>query len=148
MSVMNTNTEKLNDLIAITRDSKRFYEHAGKEVKDAELKDLFGDMRAAKEELIQSLSAKVEANEGEPDDGGTLAGKIRQVYADTRAALTKNDATTYISQLEQTEDRILHAFEDALETGDVGMHSLLGPDMPKVRACHDRMRDLKKAIGK
>lgn len=148
MNAMGTTTEQLNELIAITRDGERFYEHAGKEVGDDELRNLFGEMREAKRELIQALSAKVEANEGEPESGGTLTGKIRQVYADTRALISNNDATTYISQLEETEDRILHAFEDALENTDVGMHSLLGPEIPKVRACHDRMRDLKKAIGK
>lgn len=148
MNAMGTTIEQLNELIAITRDGQQFYEHALDEVNDTELRELFSEMRDAKAQLIQALSAKVEANEGEPESGSTHTGKIRQVYADIKAKLTNNDATTYISQLEETEDRILHAFEDALENADVGMHSLLGPEMPKVRACHDRMRDLKKAIGK
>lgn len=148
MNAMGTTTEQLNELIAITRDGERLYEHARKEVKDPELRELFSEMCQAKKELIQALAAKVEANKGEPESGRTLTGTIRQVYADIKAELTNNDATTYISQLEKTEDRILHAFEDALENADVGLHSLLGPEIPKVRACHDRMRDLKKAIGK
>lgn len=148
MTSVSTNTEQLNDLIAIINDGQRFYEHASAEVDDSELKRLFQEMRDAKIELIAALSAKVSANEGEPASDGTFAGKFWQVYTDVKALLTKNDASTYVKELEDAEDRILHAFEDALENSDVGMHALLAPEMPKVRACHDRMRDLKKAIEK
>ena len=148
MAATDTTTERLNDLIALVRDGQRFYQHASESVHDAELRELFRDLRAATDELIQALIGKVEANEGDPVSEGTWAGRVRQVYADTRAGLSSNDASVYIRQLEETEDRILQAFEDALETGDVGMHSLLAPEMPKVRACHDRMRDLAKATRK
>jgi uncharacterized protein (TIGR02284 family) len=40
---------------------------------------------------------------------------MRQMYADTRATLAKDEDATYVAQLEEAEDRILHAFEDALE---------------------------------
>lgn len=142
MAATDTTTETLNDLIALVRDGQRFYQHAADSVHDTQLRKLFGEMRAAKDELIQALIAKVQANDGDPVSEGTWAGRIRQVYADTRAGLSSNDAAVYIHQLEETEDRILQAFEQALETGDVGLHSLLAPEMPKVRACHDRMRDL------
>jgi len=146
MAATDTTIEKLNDLIALIRDGQRFYQHASETVHDAELRALFQEMRAAKDELIQALIVKVEANEGDPVSEGTWAGRIRQVYADTRAGLSTDDASVYVSQLGEIEDRILHAFEDALQTGDAGMHSLLAAEMPKVRACHDRMRDLHKVI--
>lgn len=143
---MSKQTAQLNELIEITRDGQRFYEHASQEVKDSHLKSLFGEMSRAKVEVIQALSARVAANHEQPASGGTLLGKLRQVYADTRATLASDEAATYVAQLEEAEDRILHAFEDALESADAQLKPLLANEMPKVRACHDRMRGVKRAI--
>lgn len=142
---MSDKTSELNELIEITRDGKVFYEHARDEVKDVELKALFTDMAQAKTEVINALQGKVLANNDKPATGGTLMGKARQVYADTKAALSSDDGATYIAELEEAEDRILHAFEDAMDGHEPDLRPELATQMPKVRACHDRMRDLKKA---
>ncbi|MCY1283139.1 hypothetical protein D9M68_294990 [compost metagenome] len=139
-------TSPLNELIEITRDGQRFYQHAGEEVQDAQLKSLFRDLSQAKIQIIQALAVKVAANHGQPARGGTLTGKLRQVYADTRASLSRNTDATYVAQLEEAEDRILHAFEDAMEDADPDVRAVLAVEMPKVRACHERMRVLKHAL--
>ena len=135
---MSNKTAQLNELIEITRDGKRFYEHAHDEVKDIRLQALFRDMVKAKTEVIDAL----------PASGGTLMGKLRQLYADTRATLSHDEEATYVAQLEEAEDRILHAFEDALESADNDVRVLLAVEMPKIRACHDRMRALKHTMNK
>ena len=142
---MSTKTDELNDLIEVTRDGKRFYEHARDEVKAPQLKALFTDMAQAKTEVIAALQGKVAANADTPATGGTLTGKLREVYADTRAKLSSDEGATYIAQLEEAEDRILHAFEDAMDAHEPDLRAEVAPLLPKVRACHDRMRDLKKA---
>ncbi|MDR8013461.1 ferritin-like domain-containing protein [Ectopseudomonas guguanensis] len=140
---MSSKTAQLNELIEITRDGKHFYEHAHDEVKDVRLQALFRDMVRAKTQVIDALSVKVAANQSEPASGGTMLGKLRQFYADTRATLSKDEDAAYVAQLEEAEDRILHAFEDALESADPDVRVLLAVEMPKVRACHERMRALK-----
>jgi len=142
---MSDKTSELNELIEITRDGKVFYEHARDEVNDVELKALFTDMAQAKTEVINALQGKVLANNDKPATGGTLMGKARQVYADTKAALSSDEGATYIAELEEAEDRILHAFEHAMDGHEPDLRPELATQMPKVRACHDRMRDLKKA---
>lgn len=144
---MSSKTAQLNELIEITRDGKRFYQHAHEEVQDIRLQALFRDMVRAKTEVIDALTVKVAANQSEPASGGTLMGKLRQVYADTRATLAKDEDATYVAQLEEAEDRILHAFEDALESAENDVRVLLAVEMPKVRACHDRMRALKQEMN-
>nr|WP_298116846.1 PA2169 family four-helix-bundle protein [uncultured Pseudomonas sp.] len=139
-------TTQLNELIEITRDGQRFYQHAQEEVKDTRLKAIFSEMSRAKTDVIQALAVKVAANQEHPSSGTTLIGKLRQVYADTRATLSSDEAATYVKQLEDTEDRILHAFEDALESADPDVRALLAVEMPKVRNCHDRMRNLKQSL--
>lgn len=143
---MTNKTAQLNELIEITRDGKKFYEHAREEVKSFSLKALFNDMARAKAELIHALSVKVIANNDQPATGGTLMGKMRQVYADARAALSSDEDATYVAQLEEAEDRILHAFQDALENAETDVRALLVLEMPKVRACHDRMRSVKQSV--
>ncbi len=50
---MNPAMTHLNELIEITRDGQRFYQHAMDEVKDPELCKLFRDMAQAKIQIIQ-----------------------------------------------------------------------------------------------
>jgi uncharacterized protein (TIGR02284 family) len=143
---MISKTAQLNELIEITRDGQRFYEHAREEVKDARLQALFHDMAQGKREVIQALVRKVVDSHEAPAPGGTFVGLLRQVYADTRAALSSDQAATYVVQLEAAEERILHAFEDAVESAEPEVHDLLVGQMSKVRACHERMRDLKQSM--
>lgn len=142
---MSQKTEQLNELIAIIRDGQRFYEHAHDEIKDDRLQALFRDMAQAKHQVIQALSVKVAASHEEPTSSGTLVGKLRQAYADARATLSSDEESTYVAQLENAEDRILEAFEDAMETAQPDVRALLAVEMPKMRACHQRMRELKNA---
>jgi len=68
------------------------------------------------------------------------------VYADARAALSSDEEAAYVAQLEEAEDRILHAFQETLENADADLRALLVVEMPKVRACHDRMRSMKQSV--
>lgn len=144
---MTSKTAQLNELIEITRDGQRFYEHAHDVVKDIRLQALFRDMSQVKTEVIQALAVKVAANQQTPASGGTMVGKLRQVYADARATLSSDEDATYVAQLEEAEDRIMHAFEDALETTEPDVRALLVVEMPKVRACHERMSALKQSMS-
>ncbi|MEB0039201.1 PA2169 family four-helix-bundle protein [Pseudomonas sp. MH10] len=135
---------QLNELIEITRDGQRFYEHAADEVKDPRFKALFLDMAQAKNEVIRALSVEVATENEKPADGGTLLGKMRQMYADTKATLSSDESYTYVEQLEEAEDRILHAFEDALQSQDPKVQAVAAEKLPQVRAAHDRMRNLKR----
>jgi len=139
---MNQSMNQLNELIEITRDGQHFYQHALTEVKDIELQHLFRDMAQSKTHIIQALSVKVAANDQQPSQEGTLAGRSRELYADARARLGDTDKV-YIEQLEQMEARIVRAFEDALDAAEPDVRALLAIELPKLRTCHERMRKLR-----
>ena len=84
-------------------------------VHDPRLKAVFHDMALAKTQIIQALALKVAENQEHPAEGGTVSGALRQLYADTRARLASDGDATYVAQLVSAEDRLLHAFEEALE---------------------------------
>lgn len=139
---MNQNMNQLNELIEITRDGQHFYQHALTEVADTELQHLFRDLAQAKTHIIQALSVKVAANHQQPSQGGTLAGSMRELYTDTRARLGDPNKV-YVEQLEQMEDRIVQAFEDALNTAEPDVRALLAIELPKLRACQERIHKLR-----
>jgi uncharacterized protein (TIGR02284 family) len=141
---MNNADAQLNELIEITRDGQRFYLHAAEEVKDPRFIALFTDMAEAKDDIIRALSIELAADHEKPAQGGTFVGKMRQLYADARASLSNDESSTYVDQLEEAEDRILHAFEDALQSADSRVQALAAEKLPAVRAAHDRMRNLKR----
>jgi uncharacterized protein (TIGR02284 family) len=144
---MNDKASTLNELIEITRDGETFYRHAAAEVESPELRQLFEEMAQVKSAIIQALALKVAANDAHPAQGRTLFGKLREAYAELRAGAAEEKDATYVAQLEAAEDRILAAYEDALKAADTDVQALLGIELPKLRACHARMSELKKRLA-
>lgn len=141
---MTENSTKLNDLIEILRDGKTFYDDASTKVTDPTLRQLFRDMSSVRGAVIADLSAEVRMEGAKPAEGGTMAGGLRKVYADALAALTSDKNTTYVNQLEAAEDRLLHAFEDAMKSTDSPkVAEILSRHSTKVRQMHDLMRSQK-----
>lgn len=143
---MNRAARQLHELIEVTRDGQRFYQQAMCEVSDPGLRELFEAMIRAKTEVIDALSGQVAASHETPAAGGTLLGRLRQVYDEARASLASDEEAVYVAQLEEAEDRILLAFEDALHDGTPETQALLRAEFCKVRACHDRMSQLKHSL--
>jgi uncharacterized protein (TIGR02284 family) len=144
---MNSQSNVLNELIEITRDGEHFYRHAAAEVQDQRLKAVFHDMAEAKTRVLQALALKVAEEREHPAEGGTFSGALRQLYADTKARLSRDSDAAYVAELESTEDRLLKAFEEALQEAAPEERALLEAEMPTVRACHDRMRELKRSLN-
>lgn len=146
---MNHSNHRLNDLVAIARDGKGFYEHAATKVNDPELKALFNRIASIKGEVVAGLSSQIKAAGEKPADSGTLVGDISKLYGELRA-LAGNKDYAYVAQLEQSEDRLLHAFEEARNDKDVSPAALVVLDRlaPEIRQCHDLMRTRKQALKK
>jgi len=59
----------------------------------------------------------------------------------------KNDAT-FVARLEESEDRLLDAFEDAAgRADDPLLRAIILRHLPKVRLCHEQMRNLKMSLA-
>ncbi len=147
MSTQSKTTHTLNDLIAIARDGRDFYQEAAQKVDDAELKTLFVRIAGVKESIIADLGAAVQSVGGEPEDSGTLRGSMQEMYGKIRAALGDKEYG-YVAELEESEDRLLHAFEDAIkdEKTPPAARDVVTRLMPEVRSCHDVMRTRKLAM--
>ncbi len=147
MSTQSKIEHSLNDLIEIARDGKDFYTEAAGKVKNPELSGLFTRIAGVKADIVTRLSADVAAAGGKPAEHGTLVGSMQQVYGRVRAALGDTDYG-FVAELEQSEDRLLHAFQDTLTDNDTpaSVRAEVQALLPSVRECHDVMRNRKHAL--
>ncbi len=143
----NKTANTLNDLISIARDGKEFYEEAAQKVDDAELKTLFARIATTKAQIVGELSAAVQAAGGKPEDSGTMVGSMQQMYGKIRAALGDTEYG-YVAELEESEDRLLEAFDEAARDADTppAARDVVVRLLPEVRSCHDVMRARKHAM--
>lgn len=137
-------TATLNDLIEVLNDGKDFYEEGSKHV-HPDLAAVFQRMARTKAAIAADLSGMVVSRGEQPSDSGSFSGSIRKMYAELRTSIAQNEETAYIVQLEEFEDRILHAFQDAVEkSDDVGVREISRRYLPEVTRDHNDMRAMKK----
>lgn len=143
---MTKTTATLNDLVGALNDGIAFYDHAAQETHDVRRKDLFHNMSRLKGNIAADLKVEVAKQGGEPANDSHWLGDLRQSYADLKAKLTKDPDAAYVAALEAQEDRVLHAFRDAMDSDQpVHVRELAAKYLPDVRQMHDQMRDLKQA---
>ncbi|KRG44218.1 hypothetical protein ARC20_08775 [Stenotrophomonas panacihumi] len=147
MSTQSKIEHSLNDLIEIARDGKDFYTEAAGKVKDPELSGLFTRIAGVKSDIVTRLSAVVAAAGGKPAEHGTMVGSMQQFYGKVRAALGDTNYG-YVAELEESEDRLLKAFQETLTDADTPAAARVEAQdlLPRVRECHDVMRNRKHAL--
>lgn len=147
MSHDNKTEHSLNDLIAIARDGQEFYTEAAQKVEDTELSALFTRIAGVKGSIVTKLGATVQAAGGDPEDHGTLVGNMQQMYGKVRAAFGDKQYG-YVAELEESEDRLLKAFNDVIADQDTppAAREAAQELLPQVRECHNTMRDRKLAM--
>lgn len=143
-TIRNEKIETLNELIAVTRDSAEFYSDAAKRVDNPKLKNLFSELAESKNGLVGAMSRDVRIEGAKPESDGTFRGSLHKVYGDVRAKLGDSDYA-YVSQLEESEDRMLHAFNDVLQDSGTPapVKDAVRSYLPAAKQQHDAMRDRK-----
>ena len=139
--------DTLNELIAITRDSAKFYDEAATKVDNKGLKNLFTNLAAAKNGLVGAMSRDVKLEGATPAQDGTFRGSLHRIYGDVRAKLGSKDFA-FVSELEASEDRMLEALNNVIKDKDVPapIKTAVTSYLPKVQEQHNLMRDRKWAM--
>lgn len=147
MIMQNKTTEALNDLISVARDGQDFYAEAARKVEDQELSALFRRIAEVKARIVFELGATVQTAGGAPETGGTLAGSMQQLYGTVRSTLGDKQYG-YVAELEESEDRLLKAFEKVIGDKDTpsAARDAATRLLPEVRECHDVMRARKQTM--
>ncbi|KLU01979.1 hypothetical protein RISK_006163 [Rhodopirellula islandica] len=141
-----TTIEKLQKLIRANIDSYNGFHESAEELKDERLATLFraiGDERSA---MATELQQHVEFNGKEAEDDGSVAAKTHRIWINIRGKLNGGDATVILIEAERGEDHIKEAYEDVLkDTAGSAMNDVLSAQYAKVKAGHDKVRDLRDA---
>lgn len=138
--------DKMQKLIRANIDSYNGFHESAEELSDAKLKALFkqiGDERSAMASELQTL---VEFNGKEAEDDGSIAAKTHRIWINIRGKLNDGDAYVILIEAERGEDHIKQAYEEILkETAGSAVNDVLLGQYAKVKAGHDKVRDLRDA---
>jgi uncharacterized protein (TIGR02284 family) len=139
---------KLQKLIKANIDSYNGFHESAEEIDDAKVTALFkglGDERSAMATELQSF---VEFNGAEAEDDGSVAAKTHRVWINIRSKLNGGDPHVILIEAERGEDYIKAAYEEVLkEIAGSAMNDVLTTQYAKVKAGHDRVRDLRDAYA-
>ncbi len=139
-----SDSQVVNELIAVCVDGARFYEAAAREVEDSELRLLFREMGNTRQTIAEALGHELRELGHEPEISGTLSGRMKQLYTELRARLADNGDQRYIADLETLEANALNDFK--LSTHKVKSRRVtqaLASHLATIQLSHDQLRALK-----
>jgi uncharacterized protein (TIGR02284 family) len=137
----------LAELIQIAREGAEFYLGAADKVRNSRLRDLFHEMAAARARLVAELQSHVGAAATPATPPTSFGLNLRKLYVDLLARTADDSDRSYVAQLEEVEDGLLEATEDAVaEAHTPAIRQVLERHLPRVRANHDRVRAMKQSL--
>lgn len=138
--------EELQELVKANANSARIYGEAAELAGSSHLETLFRDLRDERRAQATELRAHLATSGVAQDAETTLTAPLQTWFMKARDAIQKDHHVGVLSELERSEDRILHAYEDALRaTAGSPVNGDLQRQVGRVKAAHDRIRDLRDA---
>lgn len=142
----NNSISVLNDLIEINKDSQEGFKTAADNVEAGNLKSLFMDMSNERASLATELQGLVRQIGGDAEKTGSVAGTLHRTWLSVKGTFTGSDEEGTLNTAESGEDAIKKAYEDALkEDLEPNVRSVVEAQYTKVKAGHDKIRDLRDA---
>ena len=130
----------LNQLIAVCRDAEEFYGYAADKVGGSQLQPLLRETASLHREIGDALRPHVSGAGASPAEGGTLAGKLRQLKGGLKATFASDPEAALVPELEQTERTVVRAFESALaEPMNPQAKALVAGKLEVLEATHARI---------
>ena len=137
----------LRELAQICRDGERLYGQAAAHMCNPRLREVADEVGRLRGELYREFAALLSEHGLRLCDSGSFYGRLRKRYVALRARFADRDRI-YVFELENAEDRLLHAMERAsLRPQAEEARALLLRHMPAARAAHERMRSLKRELA-
>jgi uncharacterized protein (TIGR02284 family) len=146
-----SNTQKvehISDIVKVLNSGVEFYSDAQDKVDNPAIASVFKMMASVRRSAIEQLQPYAAIEEGEREEGSSLAVEIRKLYTGMLAAVTSDKDHTYISQLEEVEDKTLEELKTALDKDQPGACRMaLLKVYNDIKECHDKMLALQKATA-
>ena len=145
----NDNEATLNSLIATTLDSADGYRKAAEKAENERYRSMFIDFAGQREAIVRDLQAEVRAIGGNPEDDGTILAAAHRAFLSLRDAVTGNDDTAIVNEVERGEDHIKAKYDAALKDGKLtgSSDAAVRKAYVSVKEGHDRMSQLKHSLA-
>lgn len=139
--------DTLNSLLSTVVDSIDGFEQAGTSVETSRYKALFAEIVGERRTLSHEIAAHIRTAGGTPEDEGTMLASAHRVLMRLRDAVSKGD-TAVVDEAERGEDHIKGKFEKAAhdEALSPAVRQFVVAAAARVKAGHDKVRDLKHAL--
>ena len=133
----------LNQLIAVCRDAEDFYGYAADKVGESQLQPVLRETAGLHREIGDALRPHVSGAGASPAEGGTLAGKLRQLKGGLKATFASDTEAALVPELQHTERAVVQAFEGALgEEMDPAAKTLVAGKLEVLKATHARITEI------
>ena len=136
--------EKVADIIKVLNGGIKFYEEALNKVDAQSIKVVFGRMIVQKRSAVAKLQPYAIAETGEVEKDSSMAVDVRKTYTKLLSAVSSDSDHTYVSQLEEVEDKTLEVIREALEEQPVAVKQVLLGVLSDAKLAHGEMRSLEK----
>ena len=140
--------EKIQDLIRINIDSHKGFRKAAECVDHRETSQLLSEMARERERFARDLQAIVSFNQEDPEDDGSLKGKVHRWWMELKGMVTDGDRHAMLQEAERGEDWIKAIYEEITpETASTPAYDILVAQLVSIRESHDRVKALRDAAG-
>lgn len=147
MSNHTNDVEQVTDVIQVMKSGVDFYKDALAEVHNQHVKSVFSKTIARKEAAIKSLQPLAVAEQSERETGSSFAVESRKMYTKFISMLSSDEDFTYVKQLEEVEDKVLQALDDALDQDQPApVMSVLSTVRADAQVSHDEMKALQEQL--
>jgi uncharacterized protein (TIGR02284 family) len=134
----------LQKLIRYNIDSVNGFREAAEEIQDAKVQSLFRALADERSDLASALQTHVEWNGEDAQDDGSLMAAVHRTWIKVRSTISGGSTFAVLCEAEKGEDHIKAAYEEVLkDTAGSALNDVLTQQYAKVKAGHDRVRDLR-----
>ena len=135
--------EKVSDVIQVLKAGADFYRDAMADIDSMSIKGTFKRMAENKEKTISTLQPLAIAEQGEKEKGTSWAVEARKMYTKFSSVVSTDRDFTYVNQLEEVEDKVLEALDEALdEDQPSSAMATLRSVRAEAQSLHDEMKAL------
>ncbi|MFP8964992.1 DUF2383 domain-containing protein [Pokkaliibacter sp. CJK22405] len=149
-SLAENDAQAIAHFVSACEDGKHFYVHALKEVKLKDLRDLFLDLAAVRDEIEKALEPEYEARVGKPlRRHRSFEGRINEWFAEARESLQDPGRENYflVKELEEAEDRTLIEMQRAInDVLDPKLKNRMNDFLTLMHKSHQQMLTYKRGM--
>lgn len=143
MSNSNYEMAPIKELVKVLNGGVEFYRSAIEKVTNPHLKHVFESNMQEKSLAISNLQTFILIDEGKIEEDSAFSVELRAAYTRVISVLSTDTEHTYVSQLEEIEDKVLEKIDAALaEKLPAQCQSTLLQIQVRMQNCHEQMKHL------